>query len=295
MKIKIRDARPADKEPLMSFIRNVWGGQDYIPGVWDAWIADKSAVMNVLEVDGKQVGLNRMRFLDDGTAWLEGVRIHPDYRGRGLASMLGMRSIQIGGRRGIRRYRLVSGSRNKAAHSQVGKMGFKELGRMSVYIAEPGRRFRAQNRVRVASGRDVPGVLKAIRASREFRLGAGVYWDGFAATSITEETLGGLADGGNVFVTEGAVAIGKVGGEGNDRWKQICFLEGENEGTAILAEHVLGVKEPFRTSMKIAYVPKGSKMGSVLKGIGLKRRWPLTLFGIDVPPGKAGTSARNGR
>ena len=35
MEAKVRPARAEDKEPLMSFIRQVWGGHDYLPYVWD--------------------------------------------------------------------------------------------------------------------------------------------------------------------------------------------------------------------------------------------------------------------
>src|SRR5271157_1929223 len=87
LQTRIREARPSDKEPLIDFIKDVWGGHDYIPKVWDAWIGDRKARMFVVEVDGRPVGMNRMRFLPDGVAWLEGARIHPDFRRKGLATM----------------------------------------------------------------------------------------------------------------------------------------------------------------------------------------------------------------
>jgi hypothetical protein len=68
LSVKIRNARPSDKGPLLDFIKDVWGGHDYIPGVWDEWLADASAEMSVIEVDGRQVGMNRMRSLPDGGA-----------------------------------------------------------------------------------------------------------------------------------------------------------------------------------------------------------------------------------
>ena len=95
MESENRPARPSDKAPLMSFIREVWGGHDYIPYVWDWWLKDRTGKMFVVEVDGVPVGMNRVRFLEDGSAWFEGVRVHPDFRGKGLATMLGENSMKV--------------------------------------------------------------------------------------------------------------------------------------------------------------------------------------------------------
>ena len=112
---RVRRVRPSDRAPLMSFIKGVWGGHDYIPYVWDEWAKDEVNPMFVVEVDGTPVGMNRLRFLEDGSAWFEGVRIHPAHRGRGLATMLGENSIRVAKRRGATEFKLTSGSRNKMA------------------------------------------------------------------------------------------------------------------------------------------------------------------------------------
>src|SRR5256712_13207617 len=88
--------------------------------------------MFVFQVDGKQVGMNRVRLLKDGTGWLEGVRIHPDFRGKGLASLLGEKSMEYASKLGVSTFRLTSSSRNRAAHRQVAKMGFSEVARFEV-------------------------------------------------------------------------------------------------------------------------------------------------------------------
>lgn len=282
MRVEIRRARSSDKAPLMEFIKDVWGGHDYIPRVWDAWIGDRAAKMFVLTADGKPVGMNRMRYLTDGTAWLEGVRIHPDYRGLGLASALGNRSIEEGKKDGILTYRLTSGSWNRAAHRQVAKMGFKEIARDGVYAAEKGARFATQSGIREATSDDLQDVWQMVSKSREFKLGAGVYWDGFSATGLTRETLAALVEEGHVFMTDGALAIAKLGGEGAGVWRQVCFLTGEPSGAARVVKHVFGKPERAKTTWRLVYVPKGSRLTAALKKIGLKRSWPLVLYEIKA-------------
>lgn len=278
MEVTIREARASDKEPLMEFIKDVWGGTDYIPRVWDGWLADKSAVMLVVLVDGRPVGMNRMKFTPDGSAWLEGVRIHPDYRGRGLASMLGERSIEIGSKRGVSVFRLTSYNRNWSAHRQVAKMGFKEVSRLSVYEASKGSRFRPQPSVRKAEPEDVPAMMKSVLSSRDYKRGGGLYWDGYSAAKLELRLLEGLVESGSVYVKGGGVAVYKSGSEGRAQWRQVCFVCGPPADAGALVEHAFGKKEAVKTGWSIAYVPTGSGLIKELRRRGLRRAHTLLVF-----------------
>jgi GNAT superfamily N-acetyltransferase len=98
---RVRPARQADKEPLMSFIKDNWGGHDYIPQAWDEWLENKEGRVFVVEADGVPVGMNRVKFLLDGSAFLEAARVHPGFRGRGLATMLGRSAMRFAMDRGV--------------------------------------------------------------------------------------------------------------------------------------------------------------------------------------------------
>ena len=139
MEVKVREARASDKQPLMKFVSRIWGGHDYIPKIWDEWIRDKSGKIFVVVADGMQVGMNRVRLLPEGVGWLEGARIHPEFRGKGLASLLGKNSMKFGSARGTHIFRLTSGSRNRAAHKQIAKMGFAEIARFNVHEVKNSR------------------------------------------------------------------------------------------------------------------------------------------------------------
>lgn len=278
MVVKIRKAKPSDKGPLLDFIKDVWGGHDYIPGVWDEWLADTRAKMFVIEVDGTQVGMDRMRFLPDGSGWLEGVRIHPDYRGRGLASMLGIHSMKAGARNGVAVYRLATYSRNKSARRQISKMGFGEIARANFYEPEPGARFPRQKGVWMTEKRELPEILEMVSGSKEYKLGAGVYWDVSAAVRLAPNVLADLIGDGSVFRTDGAVAVARIGAQGGELWNQICFLTGRPEAAARLVKHLLAKKDEVKMSWTVAYLPRGSPLAGTLKEIGMKRTQSLLLF-----------------
>ena len=274
----VRPARPSDKGDLMSFIKDVWGGHDYIPYVWDEWLNGKDGRMFVAEVGGRAVGMNRVRFMGDGSAWFEGVRVHPDYRGRGLATMLGENSAKVALSEGAKTFRLVSGSRNKLAHRQIARMGFEEASRISVYAPPKRARTPALRGARRAKPGEGPRALRAMENSKEFKLGSGVYWDAFAAQSLTLDVVGRLVDAGQVWVSPKAVAVTAFGGEGSPTWRQVCFIGGDPDEARVLALRLFGLKGGRRPTRKLAYLPQGSKVITSMREHGFERHGSLILF-----------------
>ncbi|MBI3841216.1 MAG: GNAT family N-acetyltransferase [Thaumarchaeota archaeon] len=281
----VRPAKPGDKKELMKFIREIWGGHDYIPHVWDEWLRDPQGRVFVVDVGGVPVGMNRVRFMKDGSAWFEGARVHPDFRGQGLASMLGENSMRVAKRRGANVFRLASGSRNKTAHRQIARMGFKEKSRISVYKAPAGRRFRESEVVRRATRRDLRDVVRMIRSSREYRLGSGVYWDAFSAAALTPATIERLVDEGSVWLGGDSVGVVRVGGEGKDLWHQVCFLGGGPGNAKELVGHILAQKMKPRPARRFVYLPQRSPLIGALRREGFENWGSLILFESRAPKG----------
>lgn len=277
MEVRVRAARTTDKAPLMSFIRGVWGGHDYIPRVWDEWLRDERGRTFVVEVDGVPVGMSRVRFLDDGSAWLEGARVHPAYRGRGLASTLGETSMRFARGKGVSLFRLTSGSRNWVAHRQIGRMGFKEASRFSVYEPPKGMRLRRSAQARKANPSELSIVMARIEQSKEFRLGSGVFWHNFSATSLKPELVEELIAEGAVWRSGEAVAIAREGGEGSGVWEEVCFVGGPVVEAMELVRSLMGRKK--RAAERWVFVPQRSPLISELRRRGYQRNFSMVLFG----------------
>jgi hypothetical protein len=241
-------------------------------------------MMFVVEADGIAVGMNRVRFLEDGSAWFEGARVRPEFRGMGLATMLGEKTMQVARDRGVRVFRLVSGSRNRLAHRQIARMGFREASRMSVYVPGKGARSSPAKEAALATPGDLAKAIEIVRGSREFRLGSGVYWDSFAAKSLSPRMLEELVRRRQVWLAGRSVAIANVGGEGGWAWKQVCFLAGREDECVRLVRHVFGLKTKSRASRRFAYVPQGSRIIGALRKAGFERWSSLILF--ERPPAK---------
>jgi GNAT superfamily N-acetyltransferase len=258
----------------MSFIKDVWGGHDYIPRVWDEWIRDRKNRMFVVEADGVPVGMNRIRFLQDGTAWFEGARVHPAFRGKGLATMLGENSMKVAKERGIRVFRLTSGSRNRAAHRQIARIKFRELARFSIYT--PPNASSRESKGQLVRPSRFREVQRAVDGSVEYRLGHGAFWHNWGAASLTPQVLKSLIEEGAVWSLGGSVAVTRAGGEGREIWEEVGFVGGRPADAVALVKSLLGRRED--ASMRWAFVPHGSPIIHALKGAGFKREFSNILF-----------------
>ncbi|ACJ16646.1 Acetyltransferase (GNAT) family protein [Thermococcus onnurineus NA1] len=96
MEPPIREARPEDRPFIEEIARLTWNGEDYLARVFDEWLSDGG--FYVLEVDGRVIGTAKITLLPGKVSWLEGLRVHPDYRGRGYGKKLHSFMLELGER-----------------------------------------------------------------------------------------------------------------------------------------------------------------------------------------------------
>ena len=283
MEAKVRRARQEDRAPLLSFIKDVWGGHDYIPGVWDDWLHDAKGEMFVVEVGGVPVGMNRVRYLEDGSAWFEGARVHPDFRGRGLATMLGENSVRVARARGVKVLRLTSGSTNRPAHRQIAKIAFDEVARFSVYEPTNGKRVKPAGEAVRVRPTGLAEAMRLLRGSREYELGAGVFWHDWSAASLPPETVRKLVKEGAVWRGGRAIAVARKGGEGRDTWEEVCFIGGPQSDAVMLVKSLVGRSR--KVAERLVFVPQGSPLIHLLRVEGYRRHFSMVLYERRVAKG----------
>ena len=94
--IVLRELQHQDYDDVVDICKDIWDGLDYLPSILHSWIDDKEGVF-IGAVDSetnKVIGTNKYSILADGTGWLEGIRIHKDYRGRKIAKLLTERVLE---------------------------------------------------------------------------------------------------------------------------------------------------------------------------------------------------------
>lgn len=121
MDVELRDAVGGDLSEVTEFADETWDGWDFVPDVWDDWLEE--GVTLVAETDGMVVGTVHAVTRGD-EAWLEGLRVHDDYRREGVGSALLDAVLE---RLDVRVARGMTFDENDAAVSLLESAGFERV------------------------------------------------------------------------------------------------------------------------------------------------------------------------
>jgi ribosomal protein S18 acetylase RimI-like enzyme len=135
--IHIRPASAADKETVLAFCQNTFSWGDYIADVWDDWLTFAGGQLLVATFDEHPIAIVHIALLQNKIAWMEGMRVHPDYRRQGVASMLDARAVEFARARGCTAARLVTSTKNIAAQSMLESSNYQRVARFNEWQAEP--------------------------------------------------------------------------------------------------------------------------------------------------------------
>lgn len=197
--VRIRKAKPADKAPILEISKKIWGGHDYLPVVWDDWLADKRGRLIVATVNGRTVGVAHASMQANYVAWLEGVRVHEEYRGFGIAGKLNSSLVEWSRSRGARVARLCTGSSNLASRKHLQKIGFPVLQTFQRLDITQGLRAKPTG-IRTPR-RPSNSLWNWLRARPNFVENHAMYSDGWTWYPLTARTFRQHVIQGHVLVT----------------------------------------------------------------------------------------------
>ena len=130
-----RPALRKDTEEVMELSSHIWDGGDYIPMVWEDWLVDPDGFLGVAEMGGHVVGIFKLTKFTDREWYLEGLRVHPDVQGRGIAAHIHDYVVETWRRMGSGIIRLTTGSYNVKVHQMCERTGFKRISEFKPYRA----------------------------------------------------------------------------------------------------------------------------------------------------------------
>lgn len=123
--LTLRPMRAADRERVVEISRDIWDGHDYLPRVFDEWLADAGAAFQAAELEGVVVGVQRLRPIAPKMVWYEGLRVASTHRRQGLARTMLASAIADAREQRFREMRLGTG--NPDAVPLFESMGFRRL------------------------------------------------------------------------------------------------------------------------------------------------------------------------
>ncbi len=130
-----RPALQKDTDEVMELCAHIWEGGDYIPQVWEDWMKDPQGMLGVAEMNGHIAGIFKLTRFQEQEWYMEGLRVHPDVRDRGVAAHIHNYVLETWRRVGGGRIRLTTGSYNVKIHHLCEQSGFRRVAEFIPYRA----------------------------------------------------------------------------------------------------------------------------------------------------------------
>ena len=167
----IRRARPNDRRGVLEAVRTIWGGNDRVPDEFEHWVTHRTGPFFVATIGTRLVGMGKLTVVSPTEAWLEGGRVAPRWRRRGIATALIAHRLACARERGFRVARFSTASDNTPIHRAARRFGFRRVGvfRRHTARAAPGAPPRRARRAERAAVRRALGQYLQIGTGWEWR------------------------------------------------------------------------------------------------------------------------------
>jgi len=273
--LSVRRARPADREAILEMSRHIWGGHDYMPLVWDRWLAEKKGALLTVTVDGRPVGTSKVSLLAPGEVWLEGLRLHPEFHGRGLSKRIHRATFREASKLSPRTVRYSTWIGNEASRRIAEKNGFWQIARTGWMWGKTGRLTPVSGR-RAMPG-DLDAVVRFVHGSSCYEATNGVAGVGWTFPELTRRRIRHLLSLGQVVVLPRrgafrAVAMFDIGKIDDD----VClgFIDGPDKDITVLAKDILRMAADTGRDEASAMLPMG-RITDLVRAAGFDKWQPV--------------------
>jgi ribosomal protein S18 acetylase RimI-like enzyme len=275
VELVIRRATRADKRGVREAVRTIWGGGDRVPALFDRWVSGRTGPFFVAETNGRIAGMGKLTVISSREAWLEGGRVAPRYRRRGISTALIAHRLAYARDHGFAVARFSTASDNTAIHRAARRFGF--------------RRVRALARYEARASRDVvPPRLARPRDARRVRALVGPFVQEAASWEWRELTDRDVRDAirrGRAFLTRDRRAAAIVA-PARERELPVVAFGGSGEASAELLSG-LRAEAARRRATEVEIYLSGTPQARAATRAGYTRTWPVKalLYELDLARG----------
>jgi GNAT superfamily N-acetyltransferase len=228
--MKLRPARVDDHDDVVAFTRDTWPDrelEDYLPRTFREWAAsDDDAKRTLVADDGHAVGVIQGVHLSDREAWVQGLRVHPDYRDQGLARQLTNAILSWARDRGAVVCRNLVFSWNVASLSLARGLGFAPATEFRWARIEADADASADPAFDVCADPDAGWTFWVDSAARDHLRGLTIHPpEAWTLSELRPADLERAADADGLFVvqrggTRGLAVRNRVFEADDDRWTE---------------------------------------------------------------------------
>ncbi len=240
MPFVIRPARAADKQAVLAFCAHTFDWGDYLPEVWDEWLADARGQLLVATLDEVPVGVAKVTLLTPGEAWLEGLRVNERYRGHGLGWQVHGRCLQVARELGADVARLATHSRNLPVHAMTARSGMRHVASAFSLVAPALPADQDVASLAPLDLQDWSQVARRILRGPTLAEMHGLYGAGWTWETLSEAKLRTHLERGQVLALRddrGATTAAAIVMDSEPRWKSlpVAHVDGSVAHAAALA------------------------------------------------------------
>lgn len=289
--IRIRPAQASDRADVEAICADIWDeSDDYVPEMWDEWLADGSGRLVVAEMASRISGLAKLTHLSGDEWWLEGLRVRPEDQRRGVASQLQAHLVDAFRRteRGILRF--ATHSENHPVHHLAARDGFRHVATYRLYesepvIPDPFRLPRCLNHADLAAAWDL------VEGSPRYRAAAGLYETFWAWETLTRERLAQHVSRGGVWGLDGEgelAAVAVLCETDKDDAIDLGYVDGRRDGMRTLLLGIMGLAaQQGLDKMRFRAVDEPELVAAV-ESAGYASGWDRDLWIFELAPRERG-------
>ena len=157
--------------PAVSEISTASGYNDYINTIGPSYMNDGLVV--VYEEEGRVLGFGKINYLEDGSAWLSGLRVHPEAWRKGVGISISRYLMQLAIEHGLYYARMLIEDGNTRSINMSLKMGFSPIKSYSFFEGTPStsgfKTVDFKGQIMVNEGWSFVKISDTYRGKGEFR------------------------------------------------------------------------------------------------------------------------------
>ncbi len=281
---EVRPARPEDREPVLAFCKDTWSWGDYIEYQWDDWLHNPDGRLFVATIDGQPVGIVNIRMITTTDAWLQGLRVAPQFRRQGLAEELNNAALLEAMQRGAKYARLLIEEDNSASMRVADRLFMRRVAGFSLLTATPQLNSARpdEEKTQLATFTDLDEIIDYLNSSNIFPLSGGLYYVDWTAYPITAELLEAKIKAQQVYILRrwnrlDGLAIAEVRAERQGKQLSIGYIDGTAiEPISLIAYDLRRQLGDLAADSIRAYVPDILLLRDALSGV--EYNWDGNLF-----------------
>jgi GNAT superfamily N-acetyltransferase len=281
----IRPAQAADKPAVETLCAQIWEGEDYVPGVWDEWLADPCGQLAVAELEGQVVGFAKLSCLANDEWWLEELRADPGHRRQGVAGRLHAHLVEEACHIGRGVLRFGTHSLNEPIHRIAARDGFRRIATYRLYRADP-LPVGAALSLRRLTGMDVPTAWALIGGSRRHQAASGLYETAWKWKNLTRERLAhhlGADDGWGITDGDELTALALACWVRDRDILHVGYVDGSEEALVTALRGLRGLAAQLDYT-EVRFKPVDEPvLVAAAEASGYERSWDRDIWIFELP------------